>query len=291
MPVALADCATDFATEIPTELPCKLIDHDTGSGVTEWVARGGGGAMRMAYGEAPAEAMRWTGLDYFILGSSCHLRLEVPASGNFVFLMRFGRLDAGESLRWVVESDGVDSVIIGKVESDTVGDIPVYEAAYVPATHRWLRWVGLTGPDRITWYTAPDADAGGEVPGTWVERGTVLVEDMGANMLLEETILFLRFEHVGTSDQEAFVRWLSTVGEASGGLTQSAYQFFEDDDAEGAATPIDAENTPVALAQGDTFRLRKQIASSGDAGAFQSHTRVRRVGSASGIWWPLKTPY
>lgn len=77
--------------------------------------------------------------------------------------------------------------------------------------------------------------------------------------------------------------WKAAAGAAT--LTQSAYQFLEDDAGEGANTPLAAENTPVELEPGTPARLRVQVDASGDPDSKDFQLEYRKVGDS--IWRPV----
>jgi hypothetical protein len=70
--------------------------------------------------------------------------------------------------------------------------------------------------------------------------------------------------------------------QVAGGATidQSAYQFLEDDAAEGANTPLAAENTPITIEPGVPFRLRLQLNATGDPTAKNFQLEYRPAGSS-----------
>lgn len=76
--------------------------------------------------------------------------------------------------------------------------------------------------------------------------------------------------------------------DAGGGgptLTQSAYQFLDDDAGEGANTPLAAENENYAIEKGVPFRLRIQLDASGDPSSIQPRLEYRKVGDTD--WIPV----
>lgn len=69
--------------------------------------------------------------------------------------------------------------------------------------------------------------------------------------------------------------------EEEAAVDQSAYRFYEDDGAEGAATPLAAENTPITMSAGDKARIRVQLNATGDPASFNPQLEFRKVGDTT----------
>lgn len=72
-------------------------------------------------------------------------------------------------------------------------------------------------------------------------------------------------------------------GPEEGTLSQTAYQFLEDDAGEGANTPLAAENTPVDMTVGVPVRLRLQVDLTGASpGPKRIVLKCKKVGDS--VW-------